>query len=516
MIRKNTRLSRSKAERNGMLQPPFPIRYTARVSTKKIATSTMWQMGSQIVMAAMSILTTRFVAMALSKELAGNYNTAYSYLQLFGILADFGLYAVAVREVSKAQNRGRVLGALIVLRSCILAISLGAALFFVWINPQWRGTPLPLSVTIAATVPLFTLLAGILRTAFQVEYKMHFVFIAEVTQRIITLSCIGAFIALGFRDSIDVKILYTFLAIGGMGAFVLLMLSLLYGNKLIRIRPRWDPPLLKSLLLKASPYGFAFLCTALYRQFDVTLIAMLRPDYEIQNAYYGFVQRMMDMAYLLPTFLLNSTLPQLAERDAEGKDTRDFLGKIFMALMVLGSTSFLFAALWPRALTQLLTTDRYLSLPGVHPGSDTALGILAYSMFFNGIVLFCFYVMLTRNAWRPLIKTLGIGVVLSLTLNYLLIPSLGFVGASMTSAVTHAVLAILLLWQSIRVLPIRITKHQWKQWLQYSVCLALPLFLFQPFLVHPMITVAALIAMTVWMAAILSITGMTKILGAKE
>ncbi len=59
-------------------------------------------MGSQIVMAALSILTTKFVAIGLSQELAGHYNTAYGYLQLFGILADFGLYAVAVREVSQA------------------------------------------------------------------------------------------------------------------------------------------------------------------------------------------------------------------------------------------------------------------------------------------------------------------------------------------------------------------------------------------------------------------------------
>ena len=42
-------------------------------------------------MASLSILTTKFVAIGLTKELAGNYNSAYGYLQLFGILADFGL-----------------------------------------------------------------------------------------------------------------------------------------------------------------------------------------------------------------------------------------------------------------------------------------------------------------------------------------------------------------------------------------------------------------------------------------
>ncbi len=473
-------------------------------------------MGSQIVMAALSIVMTRFVAIGLEKELAGNYNTAYSYLQIFGILADFGLYAVAVREVSKAKDKAKVLGGLIVLRSIILALSLSAALFFVWINPAWQGSPLPWSVTIAALVPLFTLLAGILRTAFQVEYKMQYVFIAEVTQRIITLSAIGFFIATGVRDSIDVRILYAFLGIGGLGAFVLFLLSVFYGSKLIAIRPRWDPELLKSLLRQAAPYGFAFLCTALYRQFDVTLIALLRPDYEIQNAYYGFVQRMMDMAYLLPTFLLNSTLPQLAAKDAEGTDTRILMGKTFIALLLLSTTSFLFALLWARPLTELLTTDRYLSIPGIQPGSDTALGILSFSMFFNGIVLFGFYSLLTKNAWKPLVATLSIGFVTSLGLNLMLIPQYGFVGAAITSAIVHALLAAILFPQSIRIMPIRLSWEQWRTWVSYSILLIIPLFLFEPFLNHSLITAMALGALTFWMLGIASVTGVRKLFGGKE
>ena len=61
-------------------------------------------------MAALSILTVKFVAIGLTKELAGSYNSAYGYLQLFGILADFGLYAVSVREVSKTKDPSKILG----------------------------------------------------------------------------------------------------------------------------------------------------------------------------------------------------------------------------------------------------------------------------------------------------------------------------------------------------------------------------------------------------------------------
>jgi len=78
--------------------------YNNRMSTKQIASSTLWQVASQVTMAALSVITVKLVATGLTKELAGEYNTAYGFLQIFGILADYGLYAVAVPEVSKAKK----------------------------------------------------------------------------------------------------------------------------------------------------------------------------------------------------------------------------------------------------------------------------------------------------------------------------------------------------------------------------------------------------------------------------
>ena len=456
-------------------------------------------------MAMLSIITIKLVVTGLGKELFGQYNTAYGYLQIFGILADFGLYAVSVREVGRMATkpeREKVLGVLTIIRCIITALSLGAAILIAWGLPQWHGTPLPTGIAIAAFVPGFTLLAGVLRTVFQVEYKMHYVFIAEVTQRVVTVGLTAALVLMGVRDSVDPRMYYIFLGIGGVGAFVLFVLSVIFASRLMDIRPRWDGVLFRRILLHAAPYGVAFLCTALYRQFDVTLISLLRPhDFRIQNADYGAVQRMMDMAYLFPTFLLNSTLPILSARDAKGEDTRDFLGKVLLAVLLLGSTAFLFSVFWARPLMELLTNDQYLST-ATTPGADTALGILAGSMFFNGLLVFSFYVLLTRHRWKPLVATLLVGVVVSLVSNLLLIPQLGFVGASYTSVITHALLVLLLLPQSLRVLPIRIPWTLWRQWIGYTALLAGFLFVSGPFLTGPLATMLFLAAGSVWMATV--------------
>ncbi len=452
-------------------------------------------------MAALSILTVKFVAIGLTKELAGNYNSAYGFLQLFGILADFGLYAVSVREVSKAVDKSKVLGALIVLRTMILVVSLSAALLFVWVMPQWRGTPLPVSVLIASLVPFFTLLAGIIRTIFQVNYKLHFVFLAEVTQRIITTALIGSFIVLGVRQSADLQHLHMMLFFGGVGAFVLFVISLFYGNRLMKVRPSFDIAIIKDLAKKAAPFGIAYLCLAFYRQFDITMIALLRPDFELQNAYYGFVVRMADMGFILPTFLLNSTLPILSERDNNGEDTKALLGKTFTVVMFIGVTAFLFAALWSRPLIQLLTSEQYLST-ATHAGSDTALRLVSIPLLLNGVILYAFYVLLNRHVWKRLTLTLFGAALLSLSLNYMVIPNLGFVGAAYTSIVVHVMLAIVLLPQALKEMPMQLDRTLVKQWGIYALGLGLGLGLFRPILVNELSTVIGLIAMTVLMGTL--------------
>ncbi len=460
--------------------------YTVVMSFRLIAGSTLWQLASQITMAALSILTVKFVAIGLTKELAGNYNSAYGYLQLFGILADFGLYAVAVNEMRQEAVRERVLGALLVLRSLILVLSLVTALAFAWLLPAWRGTPLPLGITIAALVPFFTLLAGMVRVVFQVTYRMHYVFLAEVTQRILTVTLIGLFIAAGIRGSNDLHIYHLFLFIGGVGAFVLFLISFVIGNTLIRIRPRWEKDMMVTIAKRALPYGLAFLCMALYRQFDVTLIALLRPDFELQNAYYGFVVRMMDMGFLLPTFLLNSVLPLI-----HGEEGRHLLRKTLLMILLLGIVSSLFALLWSRPLIELMTTGAYLST-AARPGSDTALRILSFPLLCNGIILFYFYLLLLRHEWRRLVGVMLFGGAVSVGINLMLIPSFGFVGAAVTSAIVHGLLVALFLASGFSQIVTLVRASDVCRLAAFALLLFLSLWMSAPFLAGEVRTVAGL------------------------
>ncbi len=478
------------------------------MSFKAIATSTLWQIGSQAAMAFLSIITTKLVTLGLSQEFVGYYNSAYGYLQIFAVIADFGLYAVSVREISKAADdqKEHILGAVLALRLAILFLSFGVALLYVWVMPAWRGTPFPIGVTIASLVPFFTILAGTIRAVFQVRYKMHFVFVAEVLQRVVTTLGIGLFIVMGVRLSTDVSVYEWFLWIGGIGAFVLFTLSFLYANRLMRVRVSFDWPLVRKLLLLAAPFGVAYTLMAFYRQMDVVFIALLRPDFAIQNAYYGLAGRVEDMAFLIPTFLLNSLLPILTMHLGDKRDAAPLLRKTFFILLLTGSVFALFSWLWARPFTLLFATPAYLGTP-MQPGSDTAFALMSIPMFLNGLVLFSFYVFLAHHAWKRLTISFGVGVILTAMLNLLLTPLYGFVGAATSLIIVHCFLTLILLPPTLRLSSALPTPRELLQWLGFSVILGVLLFMSAPFLTSATKTLLAGIVM------ILVIGGMTVGLG---
>ena len=474
--------------------------------TRSIATSTLWQLGSQAVTMVLSIVSIKFVTIALSQSLVGNYQTVWSYLQIFGILADFGLYAVAVREFSKAKDPGLTLGTLFVLRAGITLLSLGGAIGIAFALPGFGGTPLPLGIAIAVFVPFFTLLSGMLRTLFQVRYQMHYVFLAEVCSKFVPVCLIGLSLIFGARLSDNLNFYYAFLGFGGIGSFILFLFSLRFARPLLDSLGKPDEPELRPasrglfgvhprfsgaeffrILKLSAPYGIAFLMTTIYRQSDITLIALLRPqDYDIQNAHYGIVMRLTEVGFLLPTLIMNSALPVMSTGGRS--DMEDFLGKLLLSLLTLGSIISLFSFFLARPLILLITQESYLSTP-LSFGSDTALQLMAFPMFLGMIITFCFYLLLHEHRWKWLLTFTTFSAALSVTFNSALIPQFGFMGAAMTSVFIHLFLTTGLLIVSLRFTKVSIPFSKLCQWFAFSLVTGLSLFAMAPFITSSLSTI---------------------------
>jgi O-antigen/teichoic acid export membrane protein len=236
------------------------------------------------------------------------------------------------------------------------------------------------------------------------------------------------------------------------------------------------------------------------------MIAVLRDDFRLQNAVYGFASRVTEMTYLIPTFLLNSTLPILSDRAAKGEQTAMLLGKTLLLVLIFGSASSLFSFFWATPIMSLLTTPAYLATSGIS-GSDTALHLLSIPMFLNGIVLFSFYTLLTKHEWKPLVVCMVIAVGISMTLNLHWIPLLGFIGAIRTSTVVHLFLAVTLFPLAARSMPVALPASQIVRWVIFTVLLGGVLFLTAPFITSITESVTGLLVGALFTAVLAYIVG---------
>jgi O-antigen/teichoic acid export membrane protein len=486
------------------------------MSGQLIARSTLWQLASQLIMAGLSILSMKFIALSLTKELAGIYNSSYGFLQIFGYIADFGLYAVALREMSTANNHDRVMSSLISVRALTMTIAFSSAILIAWSIPAWRATPLSLAITLAALVPFFTLLAGTMRAVFQVTFRMHWVFIAEVTQRIITASLIGIPVFIGIRESGSTELLYALIAVGGGAAAVLFFISFIEAQRIMPMRWVWDLREIKRLIRLSAPFGIAFLMTALYRQLDTTFIAFLRPDdFDIQNAYYGFVLRMVEMGYLIPTFLLNSALPLVMAEEKRASPDGLLLLRTLLALIIFAIITSAFALCWSRPLIALLTTASYLSTQ-THAGSDTAFMIMSVPLFVSAFIQFSFYVLLAHHHTKILTWAMTAAAIFSIALNMYLIPRFGFIGAAATSAVTQTILAIVLWPTTHGLMRQHLSFGLFLRLASFALILTAILYAIAPLLTSAYLTIGGGIIMGVVIMGLLMTTGLLRSLGLEK
>jgi O-antigen/teichoic acid export membrane protein len=179
-------------------------------------------------------------------------------------------------------------------------------------------------------------------------------------------------------------------------------------------------------------------------------------------------------------------------------------------IAILSLSAGLAATVWARPLMQLLTTDAYLSTIDM-PGSDTALALLGPSMILNGVVLFCFYSLLSLGKAKRLTWTLAFAAALSQALNVALIPRLGFVGAATTSICVHATIASLLFIPTLRHLRIGVRSLEWGRIAAYAVLLAIALLALKPLLTVEWATGLGILALGILAAIFVEMLGIRRI-----
>jgi len=421
---------------------------------RKILSNTLFQIIGKIITAGLSIVIVKIITNYLGVAGYGQYTTIYEFLAFFGIAADLGIYTIAVREMSKNQNKiPKIIGNVLSIRTILTFSLMLAAVGTAFLIPKYHHTLIPAGVAIASLSTFLSLLSGTVSSVLQVYLKMQYSVIALVVSKIISTGYMFLIVFYFYQEASSSGF-FQLLWAGVIGNSAFLILTRIFTQKFTQIRYRFDFDYWKEIIVKALPYGIALVLNTLYFRMDTILLSLMKDLNEV--GMYGVAMRMLDVLVIIPVYFMNSVLPIMTRYlDEKNTKIKKLLQYSLDFLIAMGIPIVVGVVILSPKIVQLVSSEEFVSGNLFQYGADLALVILIFALLFSFInSLFGF----TLVALGKQIKLLWINlfcVIFNLISNLIVIPFYGFRGAAITSVLSELFILVATFWAVRKILKIK-------------------------------------------------------------
>ncbi len=266
---------------------------------RRVASNTAVQVFGKLLVLAMGAVSITVLTRYLGPDRYGRYTFALMFTQLFGVLADVGLFTTVVREISKHPDRteelvGNVAVLRLLLSIAVIATATGISLLLPY-KPNVR-----LAILLAGAPLLFGMLTNSIEPVFQARLRMGRAATAEVIGRAVAL---GLAIAVA---SLDLGF-YAVMGAAAGGAFAALVAIWLLSRPLVKLRLQARPEIWRAMLIASLPLGIALAINQVYVRADTLIISLSRSYTQV--GFYTLAYRILELTLVLGTVFLNTTFP---------------------------------------------------------------------------------------------------------------------------------------------------------------------------------------------------------------
>lgn len=413
-------------------------------------------MLGKVVTAILGIVSIKYVTNYLDTETYGEYTTIYDYAAMFAIIADFGLFTIAVREMAHSPEKNmiqKIVGNVLSIRALLAILSLGLGVAIAMWIPSYRDTHIPWGVLIVSIATIITLVSGTMSSVLQFHLKMQWTSIALIVGKIVTVAYILLSILWLFPTNPSAGFAHLQIAWIFGGIFTLII-TYFACNAVIPISFQFDFSFWKSVLIKALPYGLALVLGTIYFRMGTIILSLLKDSdstgfFKEQVGYYGVPLRFLEILQIVPHFFMNSVLPVLTLRlkdsiQGAAHIIKNCLNALFALALPILIGGYLLA--WP--ITAAVSSPDFLtrrdSLGNLIWGSDIALQILLVGMLLIYLHVALSYTLVAMGRQIELLWINLIAVIINISLNLVLAPRYGFAGTSVSVVITELVMLIAL------------------------------------------------------------------------
>lgn len=419
----------------------------------KITANTTAQLIGKAFSAATTVITTAIIARKFGGEQFGDFFLMTGFATYFYLLTDFGINAVATREISKdggaALDGSKVskffnnLLTLRLLESLILVLILSAVLPFI----PFRLKEVSL-IRWGIIIGLFTIFSQAVYNSatvvFQSSLSYHKLVVASVVGNL-------AFLALVFWLVFTGRDVLSLVAANTLGTFIVSGVAayMVYRN-LGRIGLEFDFGLWRRLAAAAFPLGIGIFLTVVVAKADQFLLSILKlsPSLGLTNdlalGNYGIAYKIFENILVFPTFFVNAAFPLLVRnRETDAAEHKKLFWSSFYFMLIFSI---------------LVTAAGYALAPwviNVIGGSSFSLApqalrvlLLSLPLFFTSS-LFLFQ-MIAQNQQKIVPFIYLAAAVFNVVLNLIFIPDYGFMASAWITGATELLILILVGYFSLK------------------------------------------------------------------
>ncbi len=409
--------------------------------TISIAKNTIVQIVGRGIGTALSLAAFGVITHYLGASGYGAFTTVTSFLQIFGILADFGLSLTTVAMLSEHETeRDAVASNIFTLRIVSAAVFFLIAPVIVLFFPYPPGVKS--GVGIASCSFFLISVNQVLTSVLQTKLRMARAAAAEVLGR--TGLLLGAIAAA--RWNLGLEWMLSMLVLGnGLTAFWNWMLA----RTLVRLGWRFDWPVWKEVAHRTWPIALSISFNLVYLMGGFVALSLSRPLGEI--GLYGAARKILDVLTVIPTMFMGLVLPLLvqASRGSFTEDWKRVMQKAFDFMAVLALPLAAGAAILGHDLLVLLTSEEFSEAGPLL----TVLVFACAAVFFGS--LFGHAVIAVKKQ-RQMIWGYAANAVLAILLNIAFVPRFGAIAAAWITFVTEAFIAcatFLMIWRTTGFVP---------------------------------------------------------------
>jgi O-antigen/teichoic acid export membrane protein len=418
---------------NSTISQEIPLQLNTSAAARRkvlasVARNTAAMLGGQIIIKIFAFVFSVYVVRRLGAEDFGRYSAAMAYALIFASLTDMGTSALSVREMArKAENIAWMVPNIMTLRAILSMVIIGGTTLSAWI--LGKSPDMILGIFIAS--------CGLLLYAFQGPLDC-----VMIARERLDLSS-----AFNLLNQMVFMILGTIALLTGAGYIGLLIASLagvlvmgLTSNYIVRrvLKLGFDRPApqrWRSLLKASFPFGVIGIIADFTRRFDIVFMSFVLTYTAV--GWYNVPYNLVLMMLLLAQSLALSMYPTMVvEFDSGRGSIQDTVQRAMRYLLLLSLPLAMGGTLLAEPIIVILYSQKYV-------GAIPVMQILIWGLPFMYLAELLGRTSSTMHLEKKAASMVIIYALITISLDLILIPRFGVVGAAVVMAIGQLVSVLL-------------------------------------------------------------------------